>query len=79
MIPVIVPPLANDGRTITFVQWLADLGSHVDRGDWIAELLIDGVLFSLESPATGQLARIDARPGAAVANDQTIAWIGPDT
>ena len=75
MIPVTVPRLADDDREYTFVQWLADPGSHVDQGDWIAELLVDGVLFSLESPAAGTLARINASPGALVPPGREIAWI----
>ncbi len=78
MIPVCVPQLTSDGRPYTFVQWLADLGSHVDQGDWIAELLIDGVLFSLESPATGRVIKIDALPGALVSASRQIAWIAAD-
>lgn len=77
MVPVCVPRLTNDDRPCTFVQWLADLHAHVDRGDWIAELLIDGVLFSLEAPATGRLAKVDVLPGSAVSTSQKIAWIEP--
>jgi pyruvate/2-oxoglutarate dehydrogenase complex dihydrolipoamide acyltransferase (E2) component len=78
MIPVCVPDLTSDGRPCTLVQWLADFGSHVDQGDWIAELLIDGVLFSLESPATGRVVKLDALPGALVSTSQQIAWIERD-
>ncbi len=77
MVPVCVPRLTNDDRPCTFVQWLTDLQAHVDRGDWIAELLIDGVLFSLESPETGRLAKVDALPGSGVFTGQEIAWIEP--
>lgn len=79
MTPVRVPQLTDDGRVCTFVQWLADLGSQVDRGDWIAEILVEGVLFSLESPATGRLSKVDALPGAEVFADQQIAWIDDET
>lgn len=78
MIPVSVPHLSADGRPCTFVQWLADLDSQVDQGDWIAELLMEGVLFSLESPATGRLAKIDALPGSQVDVGRQIAWIEPN-
>lgn len=77
MIPVLVPRLAGDDRQYTFVQWLADPGTHVDQGDWIAELLVDGVLFSLESPVTGRLEKVNAAPGSLVSCDGEIAWIEP--
>jgi 2-oxoglutarate dehydrogenase E2 component (dihydrolipoamide succinyltransferase) len=78
MIPVCIPRLADDDRECTFVQWLAELGSHVDQGDWIAELLMDGVLFSLEAPATGMLVKLGAMPQSHVSPGREIAWISPD-
>jgi pyruvate/2-oxoglutarate dehydrogenase complex dihydrolipoamide acyltransferase (E2) component len=78
MIPVCVPRLADDDREYMFVQWLSDPGSHVDQGDWIAELLVDGILLSLEAPASGRLAKVAASPQSTVAAGQEIAWIDPE-
>lgn len=61
------------------VQWLADRGSEVLAGDRLVEIATGGVLFSVHSPWTGRLVRIELNHDAPVTVGSLLATIdAPD-
>ena len=72
---VAVPNLGANQRSITLVNWLVATGSFVIAGERIAELLVDSVLFHLESDVDGKLERVLVPTGSQVKVGQAIAEI----
>jgi pyruvate/2-oxoglutarate dehydrogenase complex dihydrolipoamide acyltransferase (E2) component len=48
------------------VQWLVDVGMHVEEGDRVAEVLTGGVLFHVPAPASGNLVMVVRGDGALI-------------
>lgn len=76
-IPVQVPDLGAGETPLGFVTWLVPRNARVIPGERIAELLAQGIVFLLESPAEGRLVRQIARAGEAVHCGDVIALIRP--
>lgn len=74
---VTVPDLETGSAEVTFVTWLVPSGSNVIPGERIAELLAEGILFQLESPAEGRLTRLKAKPGEVLSPGAQIARVVP--
>lgn len=72
---VTVPELGAQGEPIWLVNWLVPTGSSVIRGERIAELLVDSVLFHLEADCNGQLLRYCVPTGRQVVTGEVLAEI----
>ncbi len=72
---VVVPNLGVDQRAATLTNWLVAPGSSIIAGERIAELLVDSILFHLESEFDGKLERLLAPTGAQVKAGEPIAEI----
>lgn len=68
-----VPNLYSEGVPIKHMNWTTPIGSSVIAGERIAELLIDSVLFHLESDGEGILTKYLVPSGAIVEEGQAIA------
>ena len=55
---IVVPDLKSGSAPIRVVQWLVDPGANVLAGDRVVELVANGIVFHVESPAEGVLAEI---------------------
>lgn len=78
LVEVVVPQLGAGGAEIRFVTWLVPDGSQVIEGERIAELLTQGILFHLDSPAAGTLAELRTVPGNLVNEGDLLARIRPE-
>lgn len=75
---VIVPKVDMVMESGTFVEWLKKEGEHVERGDPLFIVTTDKANIEAESPATGTLAGLKAKPGDVLPVTQVIAYIlGP--
>lgn len=74
--PVIIPAdlWDEDDRTGSVVLWLYADGARVNKGDQIAEVLVEKVTLELEAPATGTL-RIQVDSEVVVNKGDTVAII----
>ena len=70
-----VPNLYSEDVPIKLMNWTTPIGSSVIIGERIAELLIDSVLFHLESDGEGILTKYLVPSGAIVEEGQAIAEI----
>jgi pyruvate/2-oxoglutarate dehydrogenase complex dihydrolipoamide acyltransferase (E2) component len=68
-----MPDIGAGSRPMRVAQWLAEPGSEVFEGDRVVEILTGGVLFSVSSPWTGTLIRIDAASDTNVEIAQSLA------
>ncbi|MBT5017578.1 MAG: hypothetical protein HON04_02410, partial [Planctomicrobium sp.] len=68
-----VPNLYSEGVPIKLMNWTTPIGSPVIVGERIAELLIDSILFYLESDGEGILSKYLVPSGAIVKEGQAIA------
>ena len=71
--PLRVPELGAD--QIEVVQWLVEVGSPVNEGDRVVELLASGVLFHLSADQSGVLSRQDRSRGEIVQTGEILGWI----
>lgn len=76
---VVVPKLGVDRQPITLVNWLVSPGSSIIAGERIAELLVDSILFHLESEYDGKLERLLVPTGSQVKAGEAIAEIFSET
>ncbi len=74
-VPIVVPPLGTEGTGILIGQWLVDDAEQVLESDRLVELLTDGVLFHLASPAEGRVERHLTREGTHVAAGTVLGLI----
>lgn len=58
--------------------WFADPGDPVYEGDRLVEVLVGGATFDVSSPATGRLARKQARPKERLAPGQVLGFVEVD-
>lgn len=72
---LIVPELGLAGGPIVLSTWLVRLGSEVNQGDRIVELLADGVTVDLSSPASGRLVEACVDEDASVCVGQVLGRV----
>lgn len=75
LVNVTVPELGAGADSIRLVTWLVPVRARVIPGERIAELLTQGSVFQLESPAEGTVWAQLAAPGETVRVGQPIATI----
>lgn len=73
-----MPDIGAGSQPMRVAQWLAEPGSEVIEGDRVVEILSGGVLFSVNSPWTGVLDRIDAASDTTVEVGQSLCIINVD-
>ena len=59
-------------------QWLVRIGERVSEGDRLVELLADGVLYVVPSPASGLLTQVECPPGSGCVAHRKLGLITPD-
>jgi 2-oxoglutarate dehydrogenase E2 component (dihydrolipoamide succinyltransferase) len=69
----VFPESVADG---TIVAWRKQPGDNVSRGDIIADIETDKVVFEVPAPADGAIAEISAAVGAVVKSGQVIGKLG---
>ena len=74
-IEVLVPPLGQTVDTLTLVSWYKREGDTVQHGEPLYSVETDKATLDVETPATGVLRRVTARPGDVVKVLSTIAVI----
>lgn len=72
--PVILPELGADDE-IRLSGWLVENSESVEEGDRLAEVLIGGIIFSLDAPAAGRLVQRHRRVNAVLRTGDTLGWI----
>ncbi len=76
---IVVPDLGVGQQPITLVNWLVSPGSSIIAGERVAELLVDSILFHLESEFDGELERLLAPTGSKVKAGDAVAEISRET
>ena len=74
-IEVLVPPLGQTVDTVTLVSWYKKEGEPVVQGEPLFAIETDKATLDIESPASGTLQEITARPGDEVQVLSAIAMI----
>jgi pyruvate/2-oxoglutarate dehydrogenase complex dihydrolipoamide acyltransferase (E2) component len=64
----------QDGSSGSIVLWVFSDGAKVNKGDFIAEFMMDKVTLELESPATGIL-KIELEPEVEARRGDLVALI----
>ena len=72
---VIMPKVDMDQETGTIVEWLKQDGDLVEKGELILVIETDKVAIDVESPASGILQGIQAKPEEVIPIGRTIAYI----
>ena len=76
---VLVPPLGQTVDTVTLVSWYKNEGERVVQGEPLFAIETDKATLDVESPASGVLRQVGARPGDEVKALSAIALIAePD-
>lgn len=73
-VPVLVPDIGARAA-VRVGQWLVPIGQPISEGDRLVELLADGVLWNVPSPATGTVASHDLRTGRVVKIGQQLGEV----
>lgn len=73
--PVILPKFDMTMEQGTIAHWLRREGERVEKGEPIVEVETDKVNMEIESPTSGILAGIRARPGQSVPVTHVIAYV----
>ncbi len=60
---------------VMFSLWYVRVGDRVWEGDRVAEMLIPGATFDVQSPANGVLAEQLTFPNDALTPGQVLGWI----
>jgi pyruvate/2-oxoglutarate dehydrogenase complex dihydrolipoamide acyltransferase (E2) component len=76
LVSVKVPDLGE--TTVVVCQWLVDVGSRVQRGDRLVELLAASMVYQLEAETTGIVVRIESPSGSQSQAGSILAWVLPD-
>jgi pyruvate dehydrogenase E2 component (dihydrolipoamide acetyltransferase) len=75
---VIMPKVDMVMDGATFVEWLKEEGSPVEKGEPLFIILTDKANIEIEAPASGILAGVRAQPGDEIPVTEVIAYIvGP--
>jgi pyruvate dehydrogenase E2 component (dihydrolipoamide acetyltransferase) len=72
---VIMPKVDMVMEAGTFVEWLKGEGEHVEKGEPLFEITTDKASIEIESPATGILAGVTAKPDDVIPVTEVIAYI----
>lgn len=75
MVEVQVPMIGQSGMDVKIEVWLAEEGTHVEKGEPLYELSNEKLNQEIESPATGILAKILVPEGETVAVGDILAHI----
>ncbi|MFN4182866.1 MAG: lipoyl domain-containing protein [bacterium] len=75
-LPLFLPDLASEKSIL--VRWLKKVGEQVEKGEDIAEVETDKVVFTLPSPYRGRIHSFCVDEGAEIAPGQMLARILPD-
>ncbi len=73
-----LPQVGESVTEGTIVQWLKQVGDHVDRYDALVEVLTDKVSMEMPSPVAGVITDLLADEGQTVSMGAPIAAIEPD-
>ncbi len=73
--PVIMPKLGFTMEEGTIVHWFKQEGDRVEKGEPLVEVTTDKVNMEVESPASGILRAVNAKPDQVVPVTQVIAYI----
>ena len=73
--PITLPDLGVKDQPIRVSTWLTQIGEEVAAGDAIVEVWLKGITFDVESPASGQLRRIDRFENAAIVTGDVLGWL----
>jgi pyruvate/2-oxoglutarate dehydrogenase complex dihydrolipoamide acyltransferase (E2) component len=74
----VVPDVQSGGQPIRFVQWLVEPETYIHAGDRVAELLVSGVLFHVESPVDGTFVEPGQSTRAEVGVGEVLGWVDVD-
>ena len=74
-VEVILPKVDMVMETGTFVEWLKQEGQQVVKGEPLFTILTDKAAIEIESPASGILAGVSAKPNDVIPVSETIAYI----
>lgn len=70
-----LPDLGVGHESVRVSGWLVDRGDFVIEGDRVAEVLISGVTFDIESTQSGQLIEISKFVDATVSHGEVLGWL----
>jgi pyruvate dehydrogenase E2 component (dihydrolipoamide acetyltransferase) len=74
-VEVILPKVDMVMETGTFVEWFKQEGQEVVKGEPLFTILTDKAAIDIESPASGILAGVSAKPNDVIPVSETIAYI----
>jgi pyruvate dehydrogenase E2 component (dihydrolipoamide acetyltransferase) len=74
-VEVILPKVDMVMETGTFVEWFKQEGQQVVKGEPLFTILTDKAAIEIESPASGTLAGVSAKPDDVIPVSETIAYI----
>lgn len=77
--PITLPDFGYGTNQVLISAWFVDCGETVFEGDPIAQALIPGMTFDIESPATGKLGGILKGVDSIVLAGDPIGWIENDS
>jgi pyruvate dehydrogenase E2 component (dihydrolipoamide acetyltransferase) len=72
---IIMPKVDMVMETGTFVEWLINEGDSVEKGQPLFVIMTDKAAIEVESPASGILSGVRAKPDDVIPVTQTIAYI----
>lgn len=75
--PIVLPELGAEHEPIRVSTWLVDLDEDVELGERLVDVLIPGVSFSVASPSSGRLAKIDHPSNSLVKAGDVLGWLKP--
>ena len=61
-VDIVVPPLSQTMDTLILVEWLKQLGDVVKKGEMLFSVETDKATLEVESPASGTLFAVYAKP-----------------
>jgi pyruvate dehydrogenase E2 component (dihydrolipoamide acetyltransferase) len=70
---VIMPKVDMVMETGTFVEWLKGEGEHVEKGEPLFVIMTDKASIEIESPGSGVLAGVRAKPDQVIPVTEVIA------
>ncbi|MCA9042392.1 MAG: hypothetical protein KDA65_18710 [Planctomycetaceae bacterium] len=77
LIPIQLPHPERFPGTYTVANWLVDVGEDFLVGERLVEVISPGVLFIVDAPVEGCLARIDVPVDGSLTATTTLGWIQP--
>lgn len=72
---IAVPDLGQGAECVVVSAWLVDVGQFVVAGDRVAEVLLPGITFDIESQRTGFLCEILKPVDAAAESGDVLGWV----